>query len=334
MRRNFYVSIYPITKEFIMKSKNLSPEATRFVRLGKELTGLNIPKRGASPERLGDGRNSIRRGIIDLILQDREVSMTEAWRAAVILFKGECYLCGKQLVDLTNKGARMADVAANEQQADHIVPPILGGCGTGGNLAPCCRECNNRKKDSAIDELDWVSNSTKKQIREFAKLFNYSPPTGSELKRVLDFVDAREDEIFRTLVHKIEAFHNTLIGISTELGVSFVNANNLTAMADSARLQLKTGGGVRDNAAAGKLAGIVKLLKGSGLNLKFVDLGELREVLLSGAPLYNAHSSCYYDFCKASKYLLMEAGLDKTVAESVLPSRRNARATVIGNALF
>jgi len=29
---------------------------------------------------------------------------------------------------------------------DHIVPVIRGGRSTKGNIVPCCKECNNRKR--------------------------------------------------------------------------------------------------------------------------------------------------------------------------------------------
>jgi len=33
-----------------------------------------------------------------------------------------------------------------ELTMDHIVPLIRGGKSTKGNLVPCCKECNNKKK--------------------------------------------------------------------------------------------------------------------------------------------------------------------------------------------
>ena len=47
--------------------------------------------------------------------------------------KGECHYCGRQ-------------VSPKELTMDHIVPVIRGGKSTRGNVAPACKDCNNRKK--------------------------------------------------------------------------------------------------------------------------------------------------------------------------------------------
>ncbi len=47
--------------------------------------------------------------------------------------QGVCYYC---------KGG----FRASELTMDHIVPIIRGGKSTKGNIAPCCKECNNKKR--------------------------------------------------------------------------------------------------------------------------------------------------------------------------------------------
>lgn len=46
---------------------------------------------------------------------------------------GICYYCGKRF-------------RPDELTMDHIVPIIRGGKSTKGNIAPCCKECNSKKK--------------------------------------------------------------------------------------------------------------------------------------------------------------------------------------------
>ena len=47
--------------------------------------------------------------------------------------KGVCYYCGKKF-------------PSNDLTMDHIVPISRGGKSTKGNIAPCCKEWNNKKK--------------------------------------------------------------------------------------------------------------------------------------------------------------------------------------------
>ena len=47
----------------------------------------------------------------------------------------------------------------NELTVDHIIPLSRGGKSTKGNLVPCCKKCNNKKRDYIpveikIDELN------------------------------------------------------------------------------------------------------------------------------------------------------------------------------------
>lgn len=61
----------------------------------------------------------------------RELRNSSWWKN--LLERGECHYCHKHfaLEDLT---------------MDHIVPVARGGKSTRGNIVPCCKECNNRKK--------------------------------------------------------------------------------------------------------------------------------------------------------------------------------------------
>ena len=37
---------------------------------------------------------------------------------------------------------------------DHIVPISRGGTSTKGNVVPCCKDCNNKKKD--LTPVEWT----------------------------------------------------------------------------------------------------------------------------------------------------------------------------------
>ncbi len=57
-----------------------------------------------------------------------------------LLRKGICRYCGKKF-------------PPEELTLDHIVPVARGGRSTRGNLAPCCRACNQAKKYLTPAEL-------------------------------------------------------------------------------------------------------------------------------------------------------------------------------------
>ena len=61
----------------------------------------------------------------------RELRNSTWWKN--LLAKGECYYCHKKF-------------PADELTMDHIVPVARGGKSNRGNIVPCCKECNNRKK--------------------------------------------------------------------------------------------------------------------------------------------------------------------------------------------
>lgn len=55
--------------------------------------------------------------------------------------KGICHYCGRH-------------VPARELTMDHIVPVSRGGKSTRGNVVPCCKECNTRKKSRL--SMEWT----------------------------------------------------------------------------------------------------------------------------------------------------------------------------------
>jgi 5-methylcytosine-specific restriction endonuclease McrA len=61
----------------------------------------------------------------------RELRQSQWWKRQCA--KGVCHYCGRQ-------------VPARELTMDHIIPLARGGKTTKGNVVPCCKECNTRKK--------------------------------------------------------------------------------------------------------------------------------------------------------------------------------------------
>ncbi|MFO7839908.1 MAG: HNH endonuclease [Desulfosalsimonadaceae bacterium] len=61
----------------------------------------------------------------------RQLRQTQWWKRRRA--KGICYYCGRRF-------------PARELTMDHIVPLSRGGKSTRGNVVPCCKECNTRKK--------------------------------------------------------------------------------------------------------------------------------------------------------------------------------------------
>ena len=61
----------------------------------------------------------------------RELRESQWWKRR--LAKGVCHYCGSR-------------IPAKELTMDHIVPISRGGKSTKGNLVPCCKDCNNKKK--------------------------------------------------------------------------------------------------------------------------------------------------------------------------------------------
>ena len=68
----------------------------------------------------------------------RELRESQWWKRR--LAKGACHYCGRMF-------------PARELTMDHIVPVSRGGRTTKGNVAPCCKECNNAKKQ--LLPMEW-----------------------------------------------------------------------------------------------------------------------------------------------------------------------------------
>ena len=61
----------------------------------------------------------------------RELRGSQWWKRR--LAKGQCHYC-------------KAAVPPKDLTMDHLVPLARGGRTTKGNVVPCCKDCNNRKK--------------------------------------------------------------------------------------------------------------------------------------------------------------------------------------------
>lgn len=61
----------------------------------------------------------------------RELRRSQWWKNRVA--RGICHYCGQTF-------------PSDELTMDHLVPVVRGGKSTRGNVAPACKECNNRKK--------------------------------------------------------------------------------------------------------------------------------------------------------------------------------------------
>ena len=70
----------------------------------------------------------------------RELRKTQWWKRKCD--KGVCHYCGRSF-------------PPKELTMDHIVPIARGGKTTKGNVVPCCKECNNQKKQRL--PLEWES---------------------------------------------------------------------------------------------------------------------------------------------------------------------------------
>ena len=68
----------------------------------------------------------------------RELRKSQWWKRK--LAKGECHYCGKP-------------TTAKELTMDHIIPIARGGKSTRGNVVPCCKACNNAKKQ--LLPMEW-----------------------------------------------------------------------------------------------------------------------------------------------------------------------------------
>lgn len=68
----------------------------------------------------------------------RELRATQWWKRKCD--RGICHYCG-------------ARVPARELTMDHVIPLARGGKTTKANVVPCCKECNNRKRQ--LLPMEW-----------------------------------------------------------------------------------------------------------------------------------------------------------------------------------
>jgi 5-methylcytosine-specific restriction enzyme A len=78
----------------------------------------------------------------------RDLRESQWWKRR--LARGVCHYCGRSF-------------SARELTMDHIVPVSRGGKTAKGNVAPCCKECNNAKKQ--LLPMEW-----EEYLKRFARL--------------------------------------------------------------------------------------------------------------------------------------------------------------------
>lgn len=133
-------------------------------------SNIKPPKRGGSRESISDAKNIFMRASLDKIFS-RPGSLRESWRVGVAMFDGGCYLCGKKIYDTTGNLKRGVVV-----QADHIIPPLLGGTISAGNMAPAHRECNDLKADTLVEEYLKDSPKRLERVKDFQEMYGYVAP--------------------------------------------------------------------------------------------------------------------------------------------------------------
>ena len=69
----------------------------------------------------------------------RELRASQWWKRKCA--KGICHYCGRT-------------VAPKELTMDHVVPISRGGRSTKGNVVPCCKDCNTKKK--MLLPMEWA----------------------------------------------------------------------------------------------------------------------------------------------------------------------------------
>jgi 5-methylcytosine-specific restriction endonuclease McrA len=68
----------------------------------------------------------------------RDLRKSQWWKRK--LDRGLCHYCGRS-------------IPPKELTMDHVVPLVRGGRSTKGNVVPCCKECNSRKK--SLLPMEW-----------------------------------------------------------------------------------------------------------------------------------------------------------------------------------
>lgn len=78
----------------------------------------------------------------------RELRQSQWWKNEIA--QGICHYCGEKF-------------KSSELTMDHVVPISRGGKSTKGNIVPCCKECNNKKKYiTPVDMVIKIMNEEKK----------------------------------------------------------------------------------------------------------------------------------------------------------------------------
>lgn len=68
----------------------------------------------------------------------RDLRRSQWWKRR--LGRGRCHYCGRS-------------TPPRELTMDHVVPIVRGGTSERGNVVPCCKQCNSRKRD--LLPLEW-----------------------------------------------------------------------------------------------------------------------------------------------------------------------------------
>ncbi len=78
----------------------------------------------------------------------RKLCQSQWWKNEIA--RGICHFCGEKF-------------KSSELTMDHVVPISRGGKSTKGNIVPCCKECNNKKKYmTPVDMVIKIMNEEKK----------------------------------------------------------------------------------------------------------------------------------------------------------------------------
>lgn len=154
-------------------------------------TKVKASKRGRSKESFGDAKNSFMRAALDRVL-GTDGNLADAWRIAATKFYGCCYLCGERIYDKNGE-----QIPGSEIQADHIVPPKMGGTISAGNMAPAHRWCNDDKGDTPVEEYLTAKGRPDllKLVHEFQQEVGYEPPPIEVVVQVQEELEALWSEM-------------------------------------------------------------------------------------------------------------------------------------------
>jgi 5-methylcytosine-specific restriction endonuclease McrA len=150
-----------------------------------DFVALKPPKRGGSRESIPTAANALRRGYIDQVAATDE-SLRAAWRYGCYLFNNCCYICGLPFAE------------GEYAQADHVIPPELGGSTNAGNMLPAHSVCNDLKGNASPDEHFADRPSTLALLHHYRAKFNYAPDATLyplALEKVSGYIDMMKKDI-------------------------------------------------------------------------------------------------------------------------------------------